>query len=387
AVSRRWHVIERSSRLARRWDLPGRCLHVARADRAAAAGSGRGSPRDLLPEQAPQSSRIGRSGPSGRGPSSLPDHEARDLLNAVQVRRNRLMIGNVDTEIALQELHQFQYTRGIDHTRCQQGLCIAGNSGRVPEQAVRHDELPNLRLHVVVHHALTSPAAPIAALITLPQGDTVHTDLNSCVRSLRGAAMPPPHVNVSAYLLGEGRPDDLAIIDRTGRHTYAALRRATAALAETIATWHLPPGARIGLLSRNSLFWVAAYLAILHAGHVAVPFATTLTPQDIRRKAGFVDCTCFMFDSGLSRTQAAAISGARHVADETSMAGPNEADRGFAAAATDKSSSSLTPQPVHEDVDAVLMFTSGTTASPRAVRVTHGNIRANTAAIGHYLEL
>ncbi|HLR27793.1 MAG TPA: AMP-binding protein [Ruania sp.] len=199
--------------------------------------------------------------------------------------------------------------------------------------------------------------------------------------------MPPPHVNVSAYLLGEGRPDDLAIIDRTGRHTYAALRRATAALAETIATWHLPPGARIGLLSRNSLFWVAAYLAILHAGHVAVPFATTLTPQDIRRKAGFVDCTCFMFDSGLSRTQAAAISGARHVADETSMAGPNEADRGFAAAATDKSSSSLTPQPVHEDDDAVLMFTSGTTASPRAVRVTHGNIRANTAAIGHYLEL
>src|SRR5699024_1558153 len=199
--------------------------------------------------------------------------------------------------------------------------------------------------------------------------------------------MPLPHGNVSAYLLGEGRPGDLAVIDRTGRYTYAALRRATAALVETIATWDLPVGARIGLLSRNSLFWVAAYLAILHAGHVAVPFATTLTPQDIRRKAAFVDCTCFMFDSGLSRTHASVVSGAQHVADETVIIPSEENRRGPTDAATNSLNCSPIPYAVDEDDDAVLMFTSGTTASPRAVRVTHHNIRANTAAISRYLEL
>src|SRR5699024_4552030 len=189
--------------------------------------------------------------------------------------------------------------------------------------------------------------------------------------------MPPPHVNVSAYLLGEGRPDDLAIIDRTGRHTYAALRRVTADLAEMIATWDLPAGARIGLLSRNSLFWVAAYLAILHAGHVAVPFATTRTPQDIRRKAGCEDCTCFMFDSGLSRTHASVVSGAHHVADETAIIPRGDNLGGSTEAATDSASGPPVPRAVDDDDDAVLMFTSGTTASPRAVRVSHRNIRAN----------
>lgn len=39
------------------------------------------------------------------------------------------------------------------------------------------------------------------------------------------------------------------------------------------------------------------------------------------------------------------------------------------------------------DSDAVLMFTSGTTGTPRAVRLTHSNIQANTASIVSYLGL
>ena len=43
--------------------------------------------------------------------------------------------------------------------------------------------------------------------------------------------------------------------------------------------------------------------------------------------------------------------------------------------------------PVDPDADAVLMFTSGTTSRPKAVRVTHGNIQANTDSIIKFLEL
>ena len=45
------------------------------------------------------------------------------------------------------------------------------------------------------------------------------------------------------------------------------------------------------------------------------------------------------------------------------------------------------PEPVDPDTDAVLMFTSGSTAQPKAVRVTHRNIQANTASIVEYLGL
>jgi acyl-CoA synthetase (AMP-forming)/AMP-acid ligase II len=41
----------------------------------------------------------------------------------------------------------------------------------------------------------------------------------------------------------------------------------------------------------------------------------------------------------------------------------------------------------HPDADAALMFTSGTTAAPKAVRITHRNIQANTDSIVGYLGL
>jgi hypothetical protein len=43
--------------------------------------------------------------------------------------------------------------------------------------------------------------------------------------------------------------------------------------------------------------------------------------------------------------------------------------------------------PVDPGSDAVLMFTSGTTSRPKAVRVTHGNIQANTNSIMTFLGL
>nr|WP_246297622.1 class I adenylate-forming enzyme family protein [Janibacter cremeus] len=171
-----------------------------------------------------------------------------------------------------------------------------------------------------------------------------------------------------------GRDEDLAIIDRDGPHTYATLRRATSALARSIATWDLPPGSRVGLFSRNSLFWAASYLAILRSGHVAVPFATTLTTRDVLAKAEFVDCDTFFIDPALRATAAG-------VADAvTRVAGPSLLEEPLPSA--------LAPfAAVDADDDAVLMFTSGTTSAPRAVRVSHRNIRANTDSILQYLEL
>lgn len=180
--------------------------------------------------------------------------------------------------------------------------------------------------------------------------------------------------NIGEALLERGRPGDVAIIDRDGQHTHDDLRAATSALTCRVTSWDLAPGSRVGLLSRNSLFWAASYLAIMRAGHVAVPFTTTLTPQDVLRKAAFVDCDSLLVDSGLARTTTPVVEAMTRVADESVLEEP-------------RSSGGEEPAPVSPDDDAVLMFTSGTTSSPRAVRVTHRNIRANTDAIVEYLDL
>ena len=180
--------------------------------------------------------------------------------------------------------------------------------------------------------------------------------------------------NVGSYLLLDALDADVAVRDRTGSHTYADLRRATAGLTDLIRRWDVEPRSRIALLSRKSFFWVAAYLAILRSGHIAVPLASTLAPEDAAAKARFVDCAGLLIDSALSRAFEPVLSAARHVADESVL--------------DDATPTQPAPlHPVDPDDDAVLLFTSGTTSAPRAVRVSHGNIRANTDSIIDYLGL
>ena len=77
--------------------------------------------------------------------------------------------------------------------------------------------------------------------------------------------------NVGELLLSRGAPDDIAIVDASGRHTYADLRRAVAYQTQQLLDWRLDPGERVALLGANSLFWVASYLAIMRSGLTVVP--------------------------------------------------------------------------------------------------------------------
>jgi long-chain acyl-CoA synthetase len=185
---------------------------------------------------------------------------------------------------------------------------------------------------------------------------------------------PPAEVNIGDYLLATGRPEDPVITDRTGDHTYRELRSAVARLSRALREADLPLGSRVGLLGTNSFFWVASYLAILRSGHTAVPFATVLTAEDVGAKAEFVGCDTLFVDSRLVGRFERATGEMRTVVTEESLSGadqPELADVPVAAPAT----------------EAILLFTSGTTGRPRAVRVTHANIRANTESIIEYLGL
>ncbi|HQR25733.1 MAG TPA: AMP-binding protein [Nocardioides sp.] len=178
--------------------------------------------------------------------------------------------------------------------------------------------------------------------------------------------------NAAEYLLEAGSPEDPAILDAGRRFSYADLSAAGAKLANGLVAEGVPPGSRIAILGPNSFFWAAAYLASLR-GYVAVPLSDKLSPASIRDQAERVDCRAAFIDRRYLKRFGDSFDGRLPVLTDEYLEGPT-ADW-------------PTPAAADLDADALLLFTSGTTAAAKVVRLTHRNIVANTDSIITYLGL
>jgi long-chain acyl-CoA synthetase len=179
-------------------------------------------------------------------------------------------------------------------------------------------------------------------------------------------------VNISDFLSNTGAADDVAIVDGQRHYTYAELRAAAATLAGSVSAMRLAPGSRIAILGPNSFFWVASYLAVMKLGMVAVPLSDKGTSADVHRSISAVDCSAALVDRRHLRRDPTAVDSVVVITDDVLESGQAPC---WPETTTDPGS------------DAVLLFTSGTTGAPKAVRVTHRNIAANTESIISYLGL
>jgi acyl-CoA synthetase (AMP-forming)/AMP-acid ligase II len=179
-------------------------------------------------------------------------------------------------------------------------------------------------------------------------------------------------MNFADYVLELGEADRPALVTETRPFMYRDLHEASARLAAELLATGVQPGARVGILGSNSLFWVAAYLASLKLGAVAVPLPATRTPEDIalmRQVAGLM-AVCAEERTGRRFT---GVLGDLPTLTDAVLRQPGPCAWPSAGAA--------------DQDDAALMFTSGTTARPKAVRITHRNLQANTDSIIEYLNL
>ena len=181
-------------------------------------------------------------------------------------------------------------------------------------------------------------------------------------------------MNTADYLLETGQDSQMALIESAGQYTYGQLRAASARVAAALLRSGVQPGNRVGLLGNNSLFWVAAYLAAFKLGAVAVPFAAVQSVETVAAQQALARCKVLCVERRMQRRFAAAWETPLTMMTETVLEGSGE---------------SMWPATSQWDdhQDAALMFTSGTTAAPRAVRITHRNIQANTSSIIEYLDL
>ena len=173
----------------------------------------------------------------------------------------------------------------------------------------------------------------------------------------------------------DGKPDDsLALVSRGQPTTYGELRSRVARLRGGLVERGVQPGDRVALLAANNPFFVEAYLATLGVGAIAVPMNPASPSAEIRTElAAIAAKVVFVGPSG--RDAMAGIGqGALSVETVIVPAGvdlagsvPIEKVLGDEPPIVDRSADDL----------AVLIFTAGTSGSPKAAMLTHGNLLAN----------
>ncbi len=174
-------------------------------------------------------------------------------------------------------------------------------------------------------------------------------------------------MNVASLLADAARawPDRLALVDVDaigGRRelTYLELEREVARLAAGLRDRGLARGDRVAMLLTNSWQYVVAFLAITHAGCIAVTLNTRLLAKEHVH---------MVKDSGARLIIAhAALLADREALAKLPELGYVDADALHLLARDDVE----TPTDVRADEVASIFYTSGTTGLPKGVMLSHG---------------
>ena len=157
-------------------------------------------------------------------------------------------------------------------------------------------------------------------------------------------------------------------VDSLEQWTYAQLHAAAVAHASRLAADGVRPGDRCAILADNDARWCAAYLGILRLGAVVVPLDTNYTATQVATIVADARPCVVLVNERLERVAREAIPAESGIQIER---------LGVHALAPDTA-----PAPGELDAAsvAVILYTSGTTADPKGVVLTHANLLAERDA-------
>jgi long-chain acyl-CoA synthetase len=184
-------------------------------------------------------------------------------------------------------------------------------------------------------------------------------------------------------------PDKVALeIQRRERmesYTYAELRQMAESIGRWLADRKYPVGTRIAILADNHPRWVAAYLGIIAAGCTTVPLDTALHSDQVVKLLRDSGSSLLFSDTKhlpIARDARETIPLELVLTDAAGQGSGSDLDSIFAAGSGD-----FTPLQVSDDDLACLIYTSGTTADPKGVMLTHANILGEVAAVFAWVDI
>ena len=180
--------------------------------------------------------------------------------------------------------------------------------------------------------------------------------------------------------------------DQVESCTYAELRR----MAESVGRWieenGFVPGSRLAIVADNHPRWVATYLGIIASGCAVVPLDTALHPDQVTKLLKDSGTSCLFCDAKHAQISREAVADLNlglvlMDPDRTSQLTPGEHWLGNLPAIFDGGPAQFHPAPSVADDLAALLYTSGTTADPKGVMLTHANFLGEVEAVFTWIDL
>jgi long-chain acyl-CoA synthetase len=191
-------------------------------------------------------------------------------------------------------------------------------------------------------------------------------------------------------------PDNVALELQRHDHpescTYAELRR----MAESVGRWitenKFPLGSRLAILADNHPRWVAAYLGIIASGCAAVPLDTALHDDQVTKllkDSGTTAVFCDAKHIPVVRPAAAELKLGLILMDPDRMTDQSKREHWLGTLPTifDSGPGNFKAAASKDDDLASLIYTSGTTADPKGVMLTHSNFIGEVEAVFDWVDL
>src|ERR1700733_8270041 len=174
--------------------------------------------------------------------------------------------------------------------------------------------------------------------------------------------------------------------------TYADLRR----MAESVGRWigenKFAQGSRLAIVADNHPRWVAAYLGIIASGCTVVPLDTALHADQLTKlleDSGSSVLFCDAKHAAIAREAVADLKIGLVLTDPEAMARDSGTEPGLGNLPAICQGGLGTFQPASSQSDdiASLLYTSGTTADPKGVMLTHANLLGEVEAVFNWVDI
>ena len=146
-----------------------------------------------------------------------------------------------------------------------------------------------------------------------------------------------------------------------------------------LGTRGIKPGDRVLLVAENSPDWVIAYFAILYAGAIAVPLDHLISADELAAVSRIAEPRAALISAACSKRLGKSVGEA--------MSGIVEMELGDLQRPFMLRGQPAAPVKIERRTLASIVFTSGTTGTPKGVMLSHGNFTAQIASLGRVFAL